>query len=386
MTKVLKMFQLISDWSPMALPIYVIYGIGISTIIGVFLFFSYRKLKARFADSPYAIVGMGFGFLLMLIFLIAILFPDYAAAHTVIIRNTSHMTITAIAFFIFLYFDMLLEITPSIRRFTLFFGIFSTNILISTLDIFGVFVFPRFIYITGIIGFGLGLITAGFAINVTRITGKIVSHKGLKIDFFAMIALFIALLMLEILSWLLVIGFYPEFDEIALLFYMGANLLLFFGLIVLFANTLLNGDYVYFIPIAIHSIMIYNRAGLPLFNYKGQNSVLQREQDNQQIDFLITGAFMALSSIFKELLGQKSKLSYVNAENYEIFLSNLPNDVGTIAIITSGANSILQKSIRNFTHALSPEILDKINNSNELEYFTEILTPLLKKYFPYLIF
>ena len=118
------------------------------------------------------------------------------------------------------------------------------------------------------------------------------------------------------------------------------------GIAVLMVNQLKSGDYVYYIPVPIHSILIYNYGGVLVYSQTVSHAhsahVLLKESE-----ILISGGLSGFSMFFKEILGSNAKLSHIVASPYEFLFSELPGLSGTMVLITSGANYFLKKSLKN---------------------------------------
>jgi hypothetical protein len=118
-----------------------------------------------------------------------------------------------------------------------------------------------------------------------------------------------------------------------------AGIVLICGIAIMLVNTLKWGDYIFFIPVPVHVIMVYNDGGLLI--YHRQVSPTLGGQGLDEREYLIPSALSAFSTFFQEILGSNEVLTHVSTQSYEFFFSKLPRDKGTIVVIASGSNFYL---------------------------------------------
>ncbi|MFX0095913.1 MAG: hypothetical protein ACFFBD_29510 [Candidatus Hodarchaeota archaeon] len=99
----------------------------------------------------------------------------------------------------------------------------------------------------------------------------------------------------------------------------------------------------------------------------------------------MSGLFTAISQMGQNVLGQNVNLRYIDFISYKIYFSQIPGNLGTIALITSGTSYYLQNSLMRFVRAIPEEIKEKLNvELIELGKFTSDFDKLLIQAFPYL--
>ncbi len=176
-----------------------------------------------------------------------------------------------------------------------------------------------------------------------------------------------------ILSWY--DPFYAFFGALGLILTVA-------GLIVLLGNYIKNPQYVYLLPQPLRSIMIYNSAGLMIYGKRLLVTDYSREEESQ--DMLITGAFQAVASLVKETLGAKADLSRIDAGDYQVLLTALPNNVGKVAVISKGVSQALIKLIARFVARLPKEVLDMLQQTGfETTGIQKVLDQCVTSAFPY---
>ena len=153
------------------------------------------------------------------------------------------------------------------------------------------------------------------------------------------------------------------------------------GLVIILLNYTIHSDYIYSLPFPVHSIMIYNKGGLPSYNRMVHASLYHKESHN----FLISGAFTAISQLIFETLGSGTRLRHINAGDHQIFFVNLREDQGTLAVIAMGGTVFFRRSLDRFVSRIPLQLQRDINNADfhppsVQAKFDEVLM----KSFPYL--
>jgi len=162
-----------------------------------------------------------------------------------------------------------------------------------------------------------------------------------------------------------------------------ALLLAIVGVIILILNYLLHPDYLYLIPVPIHSFMIYNNTGLLSYSRSVQTDT--KRGDTQFI--LISGALTAIFSLIKETLGQGARIKFIDAQQFRIFFNPLPRDQGTFVVIAYGATVFFSKSLDRFVQSIPISLMEQINHTNvDLEAVKPEFDLLVKTLFPYVTF
>jgi hypothetical protein len=163
-----------------------------------------------------------------------------------------------------------------------------------------------------------------------------------------------------------------------------SDLVMFFGILLLLANYLIHNDFLYRLPFPVHYIIITNRAGIQVYNrhlttINIPSFALEKEE-------LMSGAIRAISSLMQESLGMNTNLKFIDAEAFQIYFSNIPNENGILAIFTSGYSIYLQKSMENFAKSIPDDIVEKLNRiDHRIGLFDDKLDNLLTQAFPYLV-
>jgi hypothetical protein len=128
--------------------------------------------------------------------------------------------------------------------------------------------------------------------------------------------------------------------------------------------------------------MIYNKHGLLCYSRKVEQ--LQPEMEEQ--DYLITGAFSAITNLIEENLGGGAKIQHINAQQYQIFFNPLPNNSGTLVVIAYGETALFIRSLQRFIANISPELLDSINSPVISTKLGLNIDNLIQKSYPYVNF
>lgn len=284
----------------------------------------------------------------------------------------------------YLYFEALHNIRPPILRFLLFWSLFLIPFIFISVEIEPSFENDLLIYFGFIYSFGYGVLVLGFGIRTLRITRKHYEHDGLKMDTLAFGFTLIGNVVFStmgILVWYQIIDIYSLERDILMVI---GTLFYIIGIVLLMSNSFKNRDYIYFIPIPIHWIMMYNRGGVCVYN---RAAVLQETNiEIKSNPVLMSGALQAFSLFFKELLGSNANIRHIDATSSEFIFIQLPKEKGTFIMITSGVNYFLKKSMEDLCASFSDEILDLVENGNNLTEIESRIDVFVKEKFPYLTF
>ncbi|NHJ85899.1 MAG: hypothetical protein FK734_10585 [Asgard group archaeon] len=154
------------------------------------------------------------------------------------------------------------------------------------------------------------------------------------------------------------------------------------GLLLILINYVINSDYLYLLPFPIHSFMVYNQHGILCYSRK----VEQVKPEMEDKDYLITGAFSAISTLIQESLGGNAKIQHINAQQYQIFFNSLPSETGTLVVIAYGETALFLRSLRRFTASMSPELLASLNETVLVSTIKLNFDELILKSYPYVNF
>ncbi|TFF89327.1 MAG: hypothetical protein EU549_00990 [Promethearchaeota archaeon] len=170
---------------------------------------------------------------------------------------------------------------------------------------------------------------------------------------------------------------YELFTSIALVFSL-------IGLLLIISNFIIHPDYLYLIPFPIFSFMIFNEGGISC--YFREVKTLNDAKPIKDVDFLVAGALSAVSSMFKEVLGAGANIRYIDADNFIILVTSLPEKRGVFVVITSGETALFKKSLIRFTLTWPSQLLDEINTMFDLNELRPKIDELIKNSFPYVAF
>ncbi|MEA2071655.1 MAG: hypothetical protein U9O98_10255, partial [Asgard group archaeon] len=154
------------------------------------------------------------------------------------------------------------------------------------------------------------------------------------------------------------------------------------GLLMILINYVINSDYLYLLPFPIHSFMIYNKHGVLCYSRK----VEQFQPEMEEKDYLITGAFSAITNLVEENLEGEAKIQHINAQQYQIFFNPLPNDSGTLVVIAYGETALFIRSLRRFIKSISSKLLESLNNAVLVSDIKHDIDQLIQQSYPYVNF
>jgi len=155
------------------------------------------------------------------------------------------------------------------------------------------------------------------------------------------------------------------------------------GLLMLMFNYIVHPDYLYLLPIPIHSIMMYNSTGLLIYDRKVDVEKILKED----VSILMSGTLTAIQMMVHEVLGSGSQLKFIDVGNQKILFSYLPQDKAIIVIIAQQDTKLFKNSIQRFSKNIPEELLNEISGSlidlNQMQGKIDIL---VKKNFPFIQF
>lgn len=191
-----------------------------------------------------------------------------------------------------------------------------------------------------------------------------------RITFFVFVCMMIAALSVDMTPFLFIQDFLVTTS-------LG---LVIVGLFLVILNYTFHPDYIYRLPFPVHSFMIYNEAGISLYNRRVQ---AQMEDDYQ--DMLMSGALTAISQLVQETLGSGARLRHVDADNYKIFLESIGEGKGTLVVIATGGTAAFRRSLQRFIRTIPDSIINALNDLDfDVAGKQKTIDELLFTSFPYL--
>lgn len=170
---------------------------------------------------------------------------------------------------------------------------------------------------------------------------------------------------------------YEIFTSIALVFSL-------IGLSLIISNFIIHPEYLYSIPFPIFNFMIFNEGGTSCYFRKVET--MDEIQLKKDVEHLMAGALNAISTMLREVLGAGANVRYIDADDFIITLTRLPENKGVFIVISRGETALFRKSIIRFTRTLPSELLEEINGMFDLNELRPKIDKLIKKSFPYIAF
>jgi hypothetical protein len=206
---------------------------------------------------------------------------------------------------------------------------------------------------------------------------KVIKIKPLIIESIGLMFLFIYGSLYLIRDIFFYVNAYELLTSIALVFSL-------IGLLLIISNFIIHPDYLYLIPFPIYSFMVFNKAGISCYFRKVKT--LDEVEEGKNIEHLMAGALTAVSTMFKEVLGAGANIRYIDADNFIILVTSLPENKGTFIVISRGETALFKKSIIRFTLTWPSELREEINEMFDLNEVGPKIDELIKKSFPYVDF
>ncbi len=155
------------------------------------------------------------------------------------------------------------------------------------------------------------------------------------------------------------------------------------GVLIVLFNYLVHADYIHLLPFPIHSFMVYSQNGLLRYARKVEQSrAAMGEQDH-----LISGAFTAISALIKQTLGGQAKIEYIDAHNYQIYFTEIPQEGGTLVVIAYGDTALFSQSLKRCVDSLPDSLLDSIKSmGGDVTEMESLLDAHIQRSFPYVHF
>jgi hypothetical protein len=354
--------------------------VGVGLIV---LMISERNMRIRLTDSPYLMVA-AISAIIFTILIIIMLYSNWKHNENQFLLFQKLAMLPLLTIFIagYFYYEAFITVNPPLPRVILFLSLYIFVLTFNLFNLFNLFAMGNMHSFTVMLTFFYGSLFHAFAFWVYSRILKLWNRFMIKIDL-------LSLLLVGLSMTLVAISFGMEFGGIISFlsleqmgFLLVAMVLMIVGIGILMFNNIKWGDYVYYIPIPIHMILIYNAGGLMVYS---RNVHTKSAELIRLSEVLLSGGLSGFSSFFQEILGSNSKLTYINAKSYEFLFQDLPEELGTLVVISSGTNYFLQKSMKRFVNAIGPELLNKIRLCAEIKSMEAELDTIVMKKFPFLI-
>ncbi len=328
-------------------------------------------------NAPYMIDVIATGVIVGIIYFFSAYDLALTGVTNLFLENLSLIPMTCIFFFMYLYFEALATARPPLKRILTMSGLLIVITTLHVLNTLNLFLIPNFFALFASFTYCYGMIICAFGVSIFKKALTSFRKTAIKIDIGVFYTTVISTIILQIsgISQFLYVGV----NEGAILLFFIGNIIFIGAMGLLVINSLINGDYIYYIPHPIQAIMLYNEGGVLVFEQtfeSGDQKLLKGPE-------LISSALTAFSSFFKEILGTESKFNYINAKNYEFYFEQLPGNAGTLVVVASSANLILIKSMRKLVQSLPNNTIESIKDFQGRMLFEEF-DKLIKVYFPYL--
>ena len=350
-------------------------------LLAVFALFVYQRIK-KIRYNPQFTTALFFACLGFFLQTIAFAMYFFEMDGAFYVQVTSANIVLIAFYFLYLHYEALATASPPFRRHGIIFSLLIASFTILLLELGGILerssVSPwNFLLFTL-----MGILIYGYALTVVYRTFTLSKKRAVVFELASVSFMFAG----NALYFIVIIISIPlrlQFENLIFVFLMGIGIV-FVGIFILMFTYLLHPNYLYEVPYPILHIMLYNSIGILVYSRSlkvpGENP-LKIEKE------LLSGVFTAISSLIKENLGRGSQLRHIDATSYQIFFTQLPEDSGSLAIITRKNTFFLQHSLKRFG-TLFPEVLLK-------EIRSEIISPqsiekelddITKKAFPYVVF
>ncbi len=277
--------------------------------------------------------------------------------------------------FLFLHFEALISFRPNRILFSILLGLNSMLFIITFIKSFDLLSDDQsFSICRQILSVG-AIIAFSRIIFITIKVNQNAKLKETKLEVIAMLLFLIYAIIFFIRDFFLQKNMlYSLFSQVGIIFSA-------LGSILLVLNYLLHPNYIYYLPFPIHSMILYNKDGVISYS-RNLHSVglLQKFPE-----IVLSGTFSAISILIKETLGSGAKVQKINADKYQIYFINFPEENMTLAVIALGNTYFFQKSLKKFSKLIPHETLKRMNEPgvNLLELRPEIDKYLLSA-FPYI--
>ncbi len=321
---------------------------------------------------------VGTGFLIGIIYFLSAYDMAVTGLPNRFLENLSLIPMTFVFFFIYLYFEALATARPPLKRIVTLSGILLFITTLHILNTLNLFTFPHFFPLFASFTYCFGMMICAFGVSIFKKAHTSYHKTAIRIDIGVFYTTLISTIILQISGISQFLSGEVLNDWAILLFFVG-NVIFIGAMGLLVINSLINGDYIYYIPHPIQAILLYNEGGIPVFVQtfeSGDQKLLKGPE-------LISSALTAFSSFFKEILGTESTFNYINAKHYEFYFEQLPDNAGTLVVVASSANLILLRSVKKLVQSLPNNLVESIKDFKG-RMLIEEFDKLIKVHFPYL--
>ncbi|MFX0114965.1 MAG: hypothetical protein ACFFB3_10495 [Candidatus Hodarchaeota archaeon] len=157
----------------------------------------------------------------------------------------------------------------------------------------------------------------------------------------------------------------PNLEEPAFIFLLTApNLLIGLGLIAVIISYGSNKEIFYLQPQQLYSLMVIEKAGVPVFSFSFRYE--QESQDSDVNSILAAGALKAISSFLKEAVGGKEEIREIVTADRIVIAKTGDTKQFIAVLIAERASSFVHNALTKFTAAFATEYghyIDKFRGS-----------------------
>jgi hypothetical protein len=350
----------------------------ISPLLAVY-YYQYRKYQRH---TPY----------LLLEFLTMFLASVFAGASFLFDENpfqggpvslTAELAVFLMPFFFYMHYQSLVSVRPPLKRFAVFLVITVFPIALHVPEYFGLLdrTDPGFsIYYLSIAILQLVQATLlySYCVKIAYRNYTINRSSTTRLE---LLAIFFLLIGFVGIAFEFIFEYGGVKSDI-MLFLISTipSLLGLAGFLLFLINYFRNPDYLYSVPVEIHSIVFYNPVGIPLYKKRF-------ESETRVSETLFTGAFTAIAAVLKEAINENVQLRHINLGLHNVFFGHV-KELGTLALICDEGSSFFITSIDRFIASLPERLHALLSNASKITKITIELTSEMDKHlltmFPFL--
>ena len=356
----------------------------------LFLIMLWQKRRVATHSLPMQLVA-ALGVIAMSIYVID--FITYTAWQNDQLRIYLHLTLfTTVSIMYYLWYrhyEAFISIKPPPHRHHPIFYLLSVESGIAILEFIGL---VRETYMMSIIShltYIIGILAFFVAWKVLRETHRLMKEKSTFFEFVAINAILAGNLVFVTEDILVTAQVIPGIPQIIkefptyFLFLLG-NLIIVLSLLVLIGNYILHPEYLFRIPTPIHSVLIYNQHGILAYHRNVKTPLTPVHHLRAE---LFSAILSSIKSVFDQMIGADLEVTSIVAQRYRIILQSLPDESGTVVLISSGESLLLFNSLRRFINLLDDDMIKSLKKEYiKPQEITTRLDPVVMKAFPYLTF
>ncbi len=291
-------------------------------------------------------------------------------------------TITLMYYSWYRHYESFISLTPPLSRHLPIFYLVALESGIATLEFVDLVretyimaIISHFTYIVGILSFSL-------AWRVLKSVHGMMQERTTAMEFLAINAILLGNVIFFVEDILVTTDIFPEFPSYYL-FLLG-NFLILLNLLLLISNYALHPNYIFRIPISIHTILVYNKDGILAYHRDVKSPGAPPLRLRAE---LLSSILSSIKNVFDHMMGERMEVTNITARNHHIYLHELPQKVGNIVLIASGESLLLIRSMKRFVQMIDESIIKMIEKHYiKSKEMAEKLDPLVLKAFPYLTF